>query len=202
MTGAIRAFCMGCLLGAIVGGLSVDRCSRGPVIPPVAALEVRTAPNDVVLEVKPGAKPSMSAPTAARGGKVSSTTEITVAGGEPVPVPKPETIGSEPSAVVKECLTAEDFTCPPVRVRIDILTLDDGQQYAAVIAPDGNEVTGVHIPLIPAEPTPLNRVGAYIGDGATVLTYTRDWGRRISLGVAATVIDGRVTPAVGGEWRY
>lgn len=184
-------------IGALLGGMAVDRYHRGAQ--PVYKPEERTAPGDVVLETKPGAKPKIPAPTKPKGGKTTGTVEIEVDGGTPVRVDR----GSVPVAVVPaagnsvldakpECLTAADFTCPPIRVRLD-LGIRDGQQYVAVRTEDGQEVNGVFIPRTGLPVVPRYTATAIIGDGQYTATVARNLGR-LSLGAGLSVNDGYAAP--------
>lgn len=204
-------------IGAFLGGIAVDRHHRGAQ--PVYKPEERTAPGDVVLETKPGAKPKLPAPTKPKGGKTTGTVEIEIDGGSPVrvdpvqkpdksgeaipsgkggaigsmfPVPKPGTNDSQSDSVVKECLTAQDFTCPPVRVRLD-LGIRDGQQYVAVRTEDGQEVNGVFIPRAGMPVVPRYTATAIIGDSQYTATVARNLGR-FSIGAGLSVNDGVAAP--------
>ena len=172
-------------LGALAGGMAVDRYHRGAL--PVYAPEQRTAPGDVVLETKPGAKPKIPAPTKPKGGKTTGTVELEIDGGAPI-----RTERETPAAVVKECLTAQDFTCPPVRVRLD-LGVRDGQQYVAVRTEDGQEVNGVFIPRTGLPVVRRYTATAIIGDGQYTATVARNLGR-FSVGAGLSVNDGLAAP--------
>lgn len=192
-------------IGALLGGIAVDRHHRGAL--PVYKPEERTAPGDVVLETNPEAKPKLPAPTKPKGGKTTGTVEIEVNGGIPVrvdPVQKPDKSGAaipsgNKSHVVNsgasssaECLTAADFTCPPVKVRLD-LGIRDGQQYVAVRTEDGQEVNGVFIPSAGLPVVPRYTATAIIGDGKYTATVARNLGR-FSIGAGLSVNDGQAAP--------
>lgn len=182
-------------LGALAGGMAVDRYHRGPL--PVYQPEQRTAPGDVVLESKPGAKPKLPAPTKPKGGKTTGTVEIDVDGGAPirtgsVPVSEVPAAGNSVLDAKPECLTAADFTCPPVKVRLD-LGVRDGQQYVAVRTEDGQEVNGVFIPSTGLPVVRRYTATAIIGDGQYTATVARNLGR-FSVGAGLSVNDGYAAP--------
>ena len=182
-------------IGGLLGGLSVDRWHRGEL--PAYRPEERTAPGDVVLETKPGAQPKLPAPTKPKGGKTTGTIEIEVNGGAPIPkvsavhghgTTSPQSAG----AVKAECPTAADFTCPPVKVRLD-LGIRDGQQYVAVRTEDGQEVNGVFIPRSGSPVVNRYTAMAIVGDGQYTATVARNLGR-FSLGAGLSVNDGYAAP--------
>lgn len=166
----------------------------------VYAPEVRTSPADVALEVKPVAKPSLPAPTPARGGRVVSTTEVAVSGQKPR-VRKPPKREHDTGNVSKPatCPTVDDFECPPLDLRLDLIEVD-GQQYMAVRGPDGTEVTGQYLPRAPVATVRRNRATLIYTEDATTLTVTRDAGR-LSYGLALAQ-DDRLTAGVvlGVAW--
>lgn len=186
-------FIVALAIGAFLGGLAMDRWHRGAL--PVYAPEQRTAPGDVVLETKPGAKPKLPAPTKPKGGKTTGTVEIEVSGGIPVRVDPPNEspidAGLIPSGK-EECLAAEDFACPPVKVRLD-LGIRDGQQYVAVRTEDGQEVNGVFIPRTGLPVVRRYTATAIVGDGQYTATVARNLGR-LSLGAGLSVNDGYAAP--------
>lgn len=156
-------------------------------VPQVYAPEVRTAPNDVALETKPGAKPTLPAPTKPRGGTVISTTEVTVSG--KAPVRKTPKIVHDHGDVYTPatCPTADDFTCPPVSLRMDLIELD-GQQYMAVRSDDGTEVAGQFLPRSAVAGTRKHRATVILTEDYTTLTVTKDAGR-LSYGLAVSQSD-------------
>ena len=153
----------------------------------VYAPEVRTSPADVALETKPGAKPTMQAPTKPRGGTVVSTTEVTVSGKAPVRK-TPEIVHEDGDVYTPAtCPTAADFECPPVSLRMDLIDVD-GQQYMAVRSDDGTEVAGQYLPRAPVAGTRPHRATLIRTEDATTLAVTKDAGR-LSYGLAVSQAD-------------
>lgn len=166
----------------------------------VYAPEVRTSPADVALEVKPDAKPSLPAPTPARGGTVVSTTEVTVSGQKPRVRETPKR-GHETGNMYTPatCPTADDFECPPLDLRLDLIEVE-GQQYMAVRGPDGVEVTGQYLPRAPVATVRRNRATLIRTEDATTVAVTRDAGR-LSYGLALAQ-DDRLTAGVVVGWAW
>lgn len=151
------------------------------------APEVRTSPADVALETKPGATPTMPAPTKPRGGTVISTTEVTVSGKAPVRK-TPEIVHEDGDMYTPAtCPTAADFECPPVSLRLDLIDLD-GQQYMAVRSDDGTEVAGQYLPRAAVAGTRPHRATLIRTENATTLAVTKDAGR-LSYGLAVSQAD-------------
>lgn len=173
------------------GFLLADHLNKREHVVQVAHPELRTAPNDVALETEPKAKPKLPAPAHPRGGKILSTTEITVSGG----VPKPITDTDCPPT---------DFICPDALLRLDLMQTDDGQQYMAVRGDDGREITGRLIPMVDVLVPRSNRASIdRYADGSTVIRYERRVLKRFWLGPAAMIQpagDTSLGATVGGEW--
>ena len=168
-------------------------------VPQVYAPEVRTAPNDVALEVKPGATPTLPAPTKPRGGTVLSTTEVTVSGKAPVRK-TPEIVHEDGDVYTPAtCPTAEDFECPPVSLRLDLIDVG-GQQYMAVRSDDGTEVAGQYLPRAAVAGTRPHRATLIRTGDATTLTVTKDAGR-LSYGLAVSQSDALQAGVVLG-WAW
>lgn len=179
------AWSVGCAVAGYVYGV------RDQSAEPAYREAVSTAPNDVALEVTPGAKPKLPAPSRPHGGKVVSTTEVTVSGGKPV-------MRDDPA--VKECLTTADFECPAVSLRMDMINVD-GNDYMAVYGDDGVEVTGRFIPYRKASAVRKQRIVATYSEDLKQVTYLRDYGR-LSVGPTVMDLDGRMSAGVslGLSW--
>lgn len=189
------AFGAGFLLG--------DHMASGEQVVQQYHPEQRTSPNDVTIEVTPGAKPKLTAPTKPRGGTTVSVTEIRAGGGAPV-LKTPE-IELEPGVVYEKgekCYTSEDFECPGLDLRLDLVQTDDGQQYVAVRGSDGTEIAGRYIPMASVTMPRDKRLTVAALDGGWLATATKDSGRW-SGGVAAGEIDGRRYYGLAGglSWR-
>jgi len=184
---------------AMLAGFLLAEHFNKPV-PQVYAPEVRTAPNDLSLETKPGSKPTLPAPSKPRGGKVVSTTEVHVSGQKPVSrVHEQWTSGPQ---VSEECKRVVDsLECPPLDLRLDMIEVN-GQQYMAVRSPDGTEVTGQFLPNHAVKVAPDKRLTLTAFDGGGLLTLSKDYGH-LSAGVAAGSIDGKSYAGLsaGFAWR-
>ena len=178
-------------LSAGAGFLLGDHMAGRDQVAQLPAAEERTAPNDVALRTEPKAKPKLPAPAHPRGGKILSTTEITVSGG----VPKPITDTDCPPT---------DFICPNAMLRLDLMQLRDGQQYVAVRGDNDREITGRLIPMADVLVPRRNRAAIdRYADGSTVIRYERRVFKRFWLGPAAMIQpagDTSLGGTVGGEW--
>lgn len=183
--------------------LITDELHQREQVAQIYAPEVRTSPADVALEVKPDAKPSLPAPTPARGGTVVSTTEVTVSGQKPR-VRKPPKREHDGGDVSMTCPTADDFECPPLDLRLDLIEVD-GQQYMAVRGPDGTEVTGQYLPRAAVAVVRKNKAGIDLyADDTKVIRYQRRVLDRFWAGPAAMIEpDGSLVPGITieGEWE-
>lgn len=181
-----RAWLLLCVLSGLLGfALSgwLDDLAR---VEQVAHGEVRTAPNDVIPATDPGGGPSLPAPTDARGGTQGGVLEIRVA---------PPAVELTERRVGAVLCPAERVECPPLDLRVDLLTTADGQEYVAVRGPDGSEITGRFMPERFGQVMRVRRLtGIYVPGGDWALAGTRDWGRW-SYGVAGGQFAGE--PFVG-----
>lgn len=201
---------------AAITFLITDHLNQRERVAQVYAPEVRTAPNDVALETKPGGKPEQPAPTAARGGKLQSTTEIYIGARTPVlrvnpqppaadlPGDSPARVADVHQPVERKCYQAEDFACPPIDVRLDLRQLDDGQQYMAVRGSDGTEITGQYLPRVAVAVVRKNKAGIDLyADDTKVIRYQRRVFHRFWLGPSAMIEPtGSTIPGatIEGEW--
>jgi hypothetical protein len=102
-----------------------------------------------------------------------------------------------------ECLTAADFTCPDVSVRMDLVTEKDGQMIVLLKPAQGHEVIeALHIPA-PLVAMHRNKRITLVGgvEGEKVVTYTQDKGRW-SYGVGAWEIAGESGIGLAGSFAF
>ena len=178
---------LGVALGYLIWGRQSDTIVEG------YAHQVNMDDGSVVLSREPDGKPDVPEPAHPAGTKVTRTIEATVSGGKPVQ--KPDT---EPNTA---CLSAQDFTCPPVTVRIDLLRDKHGTYRAQVSSNAGEVLDGVDIPREPV--TIAKRLPWAIGyqrdlDGVHGVYLTRDIGR---IEVGASITQGATAQARIG-WRF
>jgi len=174
----------------LIWGRQVD------IVPETYLPQMNQDDGSVVLSREPDAKPTVREPVRPKGHKVVRTIEATVGGVEPVR--KPATVSDgEPNT---ECLSAQDFTCPPVTVRIDLLRAPDGTYRAQASTDKGLVLDGVDIPkegaIVP------KRLPWAIGyqrdlDGVQAVYLTRDIGR---IEVGASITQDTAQGRIG--WRF
>ena len=197
MAGAIALFLvgLGVAIGYLIWGRQVDYVVED------YKPQQNMADGSVVLSREPDGKVSVPEPVHPKGHKVIRTIEATVAGGEPVRVNPPSDSQIASGEPITECLSAQDFTCPPSVVRVDLLRAKDGTYRAQVSSSTGEVLDGVDIPREPA--TVTKRLPWAIGvqrdlNGVNGLYITRDIGR-LEVGGSVTQ-DATVQGRVG--WRF
>jgi hypothetical protein len=171
------------VFGAGVGlGYLMFHVPPGPA--ETAAPEVRITDGSVLLERDPEAKPEVRKPAIMRGHEVVRTVEVKAKGHEAIKV------ADSPHG----CPT---YTCPPVRVRLDLLRGDHG--YRVQASSDTEILDGVDIPVGHLGPAPYKWAAGYARiDGSDGVTVHRDIGR-LRVGVGITT-DGRKAAEV--LWRF
>jgi hypothetical protein len=123
------------------------------------------------------------------------TSEVTVAGGLPIPsdVHGQGTSGpqSEPG------VNCQTYTCPPVRVRLDLLRADDGT-YRVQASSDTEILDGVDVPVSPLG-SPYKWAAGYSRiNGEHGVAVHRDIGR-VRIGVGVSESGSRVGEVL---WRF
>jgi hypothetical protein len=214
-------------IGAVCGFLLADYFNKGEVVQATHRDAVTHADGTVEVERSPFANPELPAPKHPKGTKPVGTVEVTISGGsvirkvvpkEGTTLPKSEPIAADNAvnrtsiaAHVKktqkiehdECLTAADFTCPDVSVRMDLVTEKDGQMIVLLKPAQGHEVIeALHIPA-PLVAMHRNKRITLVGgaDGEKVVTYTQDKGRW-SYGVGAWQIAGESGIGLAGSFAF
>ncbi len=178
----------GIIIGFLIWGQQVETVTEWHATP------IQMADGSVVVSREPGAKPTVPDPEKPKGTTVVRTIEATVNGGGPVLKP------IEAREPKEECYSAQDFTCPPVTVRIDLLRDDYGTYRAQVSSNTGEVLDGVDIPREPVQVLVQRKwVAGYErrDDGRSGIFVARDVGR-IQLGASATQdsLSGRI------GWRF
>lgn len=182
------------LFGA--GFWTADRLNKGSIVPPTHRDAVTHKDGTVEVERAPAAKPSLPSPKRPKGTKPVGTVEVTVSGGKPVPR---ETHTVTPAT---RCLTAEDFACPDVSVRMDLVTEPDGQMVVLLKPQRGHEIIeALHIPSTVVSMARNKRVTVVAGDDAIIGTYTKDYGRW-SAGVAVWDVSGQRGAGLAGSFSW
>lgn len=146
----------GVILGVgIAAGLGIGWKLWSPKPGPVATPQpaIHQTDGSQVLEVKPDphAKPPHQIP---HGATVEDVVHVTVQPTQPAVVPLPP---SGSGASVGDNLTPTQPTkppCPPVRVDLTLLRMEDGTRRVVASSPDGEIVGAVHIPVEAARPQP------------------------------------------------
>jgi hypothetical protein len=136
----------------IAAGLGIGwklwRPKPGPV--PTHQPAIQQADWSQVLEVKPDqhAKPPHQVP---HGAVVEDVVHVTVQPNQPaVPPVSPHPSNSGASVPVEPAKPP----CPPVRVDLSLLRMEDGTRRVVASSPDGQIVGAVHIPVEAAKPQP------------------------------------------------
>ena len=164
---------VGVCIGYLLWGRQDEAVTEGHATP------IQMDDGSLVASREPDAKPSVPEPKHPEGMTPVTTVEGTVAGGKPVqkPVQPGDTI----------CKTSDDFTCPTVTVRIDLLRDPQGTYRAQITSSTGEVLDGVDIPREPIM-RPIRRnwtVGLERdSDGRSGAFVAREFGR-LSVGVSA-----------------
>lgn len=174
-------------------GAAIDRAwIRDPC--PVASIEtpahaVRQGDGSLVVARDPAGKPALPAPRRPAGTRSARVVEVTVPGGQPVPL--------ERATGAAAC---QSYSCPDVTVRLDLVTEQTGHRRVIATASTGPVVGGIDIPTEPALVTPVRRWAAGYErdeDGRQGAFVERDVGR-IRLG--ASLVGDAVSARVGWRW--
>lgn len=140
-------------IAGIVAGLGIGWKLWSPTPTPQATYQpaIQQADGSQVLEVKPDqhAKPPHQIP---HGATVEDVVHVTVQPNAPVEPSHPS--GSGASAAGDNLTPTEPARppCPPVRVDLTLLRMDDGTRRVVASSPDGQIVGAVHIPVEAARP--------------------------------------------------
>lgn len=182
-------------LGALAGWTARGAPAEYAVETPQAS--VTYSDGSVLAERAPQAKPSMPAPTRPAGSRVTRTEEVTI---QPAgPVAKPQPAGKPEQA----CKTAEDFTCPPINVRLDVLEMPDGTTRVTGRTDTGDFLAFRDIPMGKTKVAMRNHLVAVLEPQEDLhsLTYLRDMGR-LSLGAGLTHDAGQLLPTLAAGWSW
>lgn len=198
---AIIAFLVGAgvLAGYLIWGREVVAVKETHATP------IQMQDGSLVLSREPDGKATVPEPERPAGHKVVRTSEVTVQV-EPEMRPKVEPkrvdcVSVAPGETVcGECFSKEDFYCPPVTVRADLLEAPDGTYRVQVSTDKGEILDGVDIPVAPIY-KPVSRKWA-VGyeqdsDGRRGAFLQREIGRIV---LGGTVTEDAISGRIG--WRF
>ena len=192
-TGLMYALCIGAALGSIAGWVARGAPAEYKIETP--APSVHYADGSVLGERAPQAKLEFTAPAKPQGSRVVRVEEIEIQPGKP-PEPTPAT----PAECAKAAAT---FTCPPIRLRLDIVETTDDMIRVAAKTDDGTITTFRDIPFGKTAVAMRNHL-ILIGDPKHEKAggvYLRDFGRLSFGGGFIPYIDESLPVlAVGGSW--
>ena len=158
------------------------------------------ADGSVVASREPDGKSSVPEPVHPEGHKVVRTVEATVIGGKPVQKPDIPGIVDTVQKNSGSCPTADDFTCPPVAVRIDLLRDTAGGLRAQVSSNTGDVLDAVDIPrepIIRLKSRPWAAGYEQDSDGRRGAFIARDFGR---ITIGASLSTDTATARIGWRW--
>ena len=134
-------------------GLGWKIYSPKPLKPETWAAPVTQTDGSVILERKPdpSAKPDQIVP---KGAVVERVVHLTVQShGQPL-AEIPPTSGSNPGVVANLPVATPQIPCPPMRVNLTLLRMQDESRRVVASSPDGDILDGVDIPVDAAKPQP------------------------------------------------
>jgi len=194
-------------LGAFAGWTARGEPAGYAVETPRAS--VTYGDGSVLAERAPQAKPSLPAPARPAGSRVTRTEEVTIQPGKPIPRPLSHPAGNSTLPRVNstlprvDCPTAEDFTCPPINVRLDVLEMPDGTTRVTGRTDTGDFLAFRDIPMGKTKVAMRNHLVAVLEPQEDLhsLTFLRDIGR-ITLGAGLTHDAGQLLPTVAAGWSW